>query len=428
MTKLAIGYAGLTHLGLCSAIGAAVRGFDVVCFSPDAALVGRVEAGALPVTEPGLDAAFAAHRDRLKFTADAHDLAACAVVYVAVDVPTDERGQSDLSAINAMLGAVSGVLNAGAILVMLSQVPPGFTRAVAYDPARRFYQVETLIFGRALERATRPERFIIGCAEAAAPLPSAYRRFLEAFGCPLLPMRYESAELAKIAINCFLVASVSTTNTLAELSEHIDADWGEIAPALRLDARIGPSAYLTPGLGIAGGNLERDLATVIRLGAREGSATGVIAAYLDSSRHMKDWAYRTVKRTVLDTVKTPRLGILGLAYKQDTHSTKNSPSLALIAQLPGVALTVHDPVVPASVVPAALPAARAEAVADEADAVLLMTPWAEYKALDLPALARRMRGRVVIDPYRLLEPTAAAAAGLSLYCIGRAPVLPAGAP
>jgi UDPglucose 6-dehydrogenase len=427
MMKTAIGYAGLTHLGLCSAVGVAVRGFDVVCFAPDTALVGRVAAGDLPVTEPGLDAAFAEHRGRLKFTADARDLAACAVVYVAVDVPTDERGQSDLSAINAILAAVSGALDAGAILVMLSQVPPGFTRAVAFDPARRFYQVETLIFGRALERATKPERFIIGCADPAAPLPSAYRRFLEAFGCPLLPMRYESAELAKIAINCFLVASVSTTNTLAELSEHIDADWGEIAPALRLDARIGPSAYLTPGLGIAGGNLERDLATVIRLGAREGSATGVVAAYLDSSRHMKDWAYRTVKRTVLDTVKAPRLGILGLAYKQDTHSTKNSPSLALIAQLRGIALTVHDPVVPASMVPTAAPATQAEAVADEADAVLLMTPWTEYKALDLQALARRMRGRIVIDPYRLLDPKAAAAAGLSLYSIGRAPVLPAGA-
>lgn len=421
---MTIGYAGLTHLGLCSAIGAAVRGFDVLGYSPDTALVGRISSGDLTVTEPGLDAAFAEHRGRLRFTASVRDLAACSVVYVAVDVPTDDKGQSDLSAINAMLADISGALPPDAVLVMLSQVPPGFTRGIAFDATRRFYQVETLIFGRALERATKPERFIVGCNEPAAPLPSAYRQFLDAFGCPLLPMRYESAELAKIAINCFLVASVSTTNTLAELSEHIAADWAEIAPALRLDARIGPSAYLTPGLGIAGGNLERDLATVVQLGAREGSATGVIASYLDSSRHMKDWAYRTVKRTVLDAVKAPRLGVLGLAYKQDTHSTKNSPSLALIAQLKGTALAVHDPVVPASVVPEASPAASAEAVAQDADAVLLMTPWAAYRALDLADVAKRMRGRTVIDPYRLLDPQAAMAAGLSLYSIGRAPILP----
>ena len=231
------------------------------------------------------------------------------------------------------MARVAPNLGRGASLVVLSQVPPGFTRQVRFDPPRRFYQVETLIFGRALERVTRPERFIVGGDDPAVSLPAAYRTFLEAFGCPVLPMRYESAELAKIAINCFLAASVSTTNTLAELCEKVDADWTEIAPALRLDARIGPSAYLAPGLGIAGGNLERDLATVVRLGAAKGSSADVVGAYIANSRHMRDWALRTLTRTVLEKVMSPRLGILGLAYKQDTHSTKNSPSLALIEQL-----------------------------------------------------------------------------------------------
>ncbi len=424
MSAPLIGYAGLTHLGLCSAIGAATRGHDVVAFSEDRALVAQIEAGRLPVVEPGLDAAFARHRARLSFSADARALAACDVVYVALDVPTDESGRSDLTAINASLARIMPELGPRAILVVLSQVPPGFTRQVAFDPQRLYYQVETLVFGRALERATQPERFIVGCANPAAPLPPSYRGFLESFGCPILPMRYESAELAKIAINCFLVASVSTTNTLAELSERISADWSEIAPALRLDARIGPSAYLTPGLGIAGGNLERDLATVIRLGEREGSATGVIGAYVDSSRHMKDWAYRALKRVVLDAVQRPRLGVLGLAYKQDTHSTKNSASIGLIGRLRDAEVRVHDPVVPATAAAGTTGVDMAEAVADGADAVLLMTPWAIYRALDPAALARRMRGRVVIDPYRLLDAEKVAAAGLALYSIGRPPILP----
>ncbi len=424
MTSPVIGYAGLTHLGLCSAIGAAARGFSAVGFSEDAGLVERIAAGQLPVVEPGLDAAFAQHRERLSFSADPAALGRCDVVYVAIDVPTDDEGRSDLSAIEAMLARVTPHLNPAAVLVVLSQVPPGFTRGVEFDPARRFYQVETLIFGRALERASRPERFIIGCPDPTAPLPPAYRAFLEGFGCPLLPMAYESAELAKIAINCFLVASVSTTNTLAELCERIGADWAEIAPALRLDARIGLSAYLSPGLGIAGGNLERDLATVIRMGAAEGSHTGVVGAYLDSSRHMKDWAFRTLERVVLDAVRTPRIGILGLAYKEDTHSTKNSPSLALIGRLAGVGLSVHDPVVPADVVPGAAAAAAAEDVAEGADAVALMTPWPAYRRIDPAALARRMRGRVIVDPFRLLDARAVAAAGLALYSIGRAPILP----
>jgi UDPglucose 6-dehydrogenase len=280
-----------------------------------------------------------------------------------------------------------------------------------------------LIFGRALERATEPERFIVGCADPAADLPAPYAAFLGAFGCPVLKMRYESAELAKIAINCFLVASVSTTNTLAELCESIGADWQEIAPALRLDARIGPKAYLAPGLGIAGGNLERDLASVIAMGKAHGTATGVIESYIASSRHMKDWSWRTLERAVLARHRAVRLGVLGLAYKADTHSTKNSPSLALIARLgaklDGCALAVHDPVVPAAVVPSAVGCAHAADVAADADAVLILTPWAEYRRLDPAELARRMRGRVVIDPYGVLDGAACRAAGLDHYVIGR---------
>ncbi|MBX3503166.1 MAG: UDP-glucose/GDP-mannose dehydrogenase family protein [Alphaproteobacteria bacterium] len=424
MSARLIGYAGLTHLGLCSAVGAATKGHNVVGYSEDRELVARIEAGRLPVVEPGLDAAFAANRARLSFSSDPRMLADCEVVYVALDVPTDDAGGSDLASINASLSGIVPAIGPQATLVILSQVPPGFTRQVAFDADRLYYQVETLVFGRALERATLPERFIVGCADPAAPLPPAYRRFLESFGCPILPMRYESAELAKIAINCFLVASVSTTNTLAELCERISADWSEIAPALRLDARIGPSAYITPGLGIAGGNLERDLATVMRLGDREGTATGVIAAYVENSRHMKDWAYQVLKRVVLDTVKRPRLGVLGLAYKQDTHSTRNSAAIGLIGRLRDVEIRVHDPVVPGTAAPGATAVDAAEAVADGADAVVLMTPWAAYRALDPAALAKRMRGRVVIDPYRLLDAEKVAASGLALYSIGRPPILP----
>src|SRR5208282_6722957 len=103
----------------------------------------------------------------------------------------------------------------------------------------------------------KPERFIVGCAEPRGPLPAALQSFLESFACPILPMAYESAELAKISINFCLVASISVANTLAEICEQVGADWSDIAPALKLDKRIGPGAYLSPGLGIAGGNLER---------------------------------------------------------------------------------------------------------------------------------------------------------------------------
>src|SRR6185295_6857324 len=137
---------------------------------------------------------------------------------------------------------VSARAVSGAVLVLMSQVPPGFCRTLAtrLDPRLRlFYQVETLVFGNAVARAIHPERFMTGCANPKEGLPDVLRNYLEAFGCPILPMRFESAELCKIAINCFLVSSVTTSNTLAEICENTGADWYEIAPALRLDKRIG---------------------------------------------------------------------------------------------------------------------------------------------------------------------------------------------
>ena len=196
-----------------------------------------------------------------------------------------------------------------------------------------YYQVETLVFGQAVERATKPERTIVGCADPAAPLDPRFRAVLDAFGCPILPMRYESAELAKISINCCLVASVTVGNTSAELCEQIGADWSEIAPALKLDRRIGPYAYLTPGLGIAGGNLERDLATVQRLSDAHGTEAGLISAWLRNSRHRRDWPLRQLHERVLSRVGEPVIGVLGVTYKENTHSIKNSPAVALIKEL-----------------------------------------------------------------------------------------------
>ena len=131
--------------------------------------------------------------------------------------------------------------------------------------------------------------------------------------------------------------SVTIANTLAELCERIGADWSEIAPALKLDARIGPYAYLAPGLGLAGGNLERDLATVMRLSEQHGTDAGMIRAIVANSRHRKDWALRDLHEALLATTPQARIGVLGLAYKENTHSVKNSAALALIAQLAGMA-------------------------------------------------------------------------------------------
>jgi UDPglucose 6-dehydrogenase len=327
MTKIA--YVGMTHLGLCSAIAAASKGFETLGFDTDAALIARLNKANLPVSEPELDALLAAHTARISFSDDVAALAASDVIYVAPDVATDDTGGSDLTTLNRLVDLALDHARADAVVVVLSQAPPGYTRSKQRAGKQLYYQVETLVFGRAVERATLPERYMVGCPDPARALPASLRTFLEAFNCPILPMRFESAELAKISINCCLVASVSVANTLAELCEKIGADWNEIAPSLKLDRRIGMYSYLSPGLGIAGGNLERDLATVIRLSHEHGTETSIIKGFVTNSRHRKDWAIRELHRAVLDQNPAAKVGVLGLAYKENTHSVKNSPSLVL---------------------------------------------------------------------------------------------------
>jgi len=415
-----IGFAGMTHLGLNSSAAAAEKGFETICFEPDPALIANLKSGTLPVIEPQLPELLEKNRSRIRFTSAKSDLKRCDVVYISADVPTDDLGQSDLTAIRGLIDAVTGQLNDQAILVILCQVPAGFTRNLPLPPERLFSQVETLVFGNAVERALRPERIIVGCVAPRQQLPECYRKYLSAFDCPVLLMRFESAELAKIAINCCLVASVSVANTLAELSERIGADWNEIAPALKLDKRIGAYSYLSPGLGLAGGNLERDLATVLRLAQETGSEAGVIEAFVRNSRHRRDWALRTLHNEVLAAKPHAVLGVLGLAYKENTHSVKNSPSLALIKNLQHCPLKVYDPAVSASATihPAITSCASALEAAKGADALIIMTPWPEFREIKPAALVRAMMGRIVIDPYRVLDGNSAVSAGLDYFTLG----------
>ena len=425
MTVPVIGYAGMTHLGLVSASAAAAQGFRTIAFDSDAALIGQLNRGALPVSEPGLGELIARHKRDLVFTADAAALGQCNVIYIAVDVPTDDNANSDLTPIKIMVDRVRPHLAAKGLLVILSQVPPGYTRALPVPAAQLYYQVETLVFGRAVERATKPERFIVGCAEPRQPLHHALKTFLESFACPILPMVYESAELAKISINFCLVALISVANTLAEVCEQVGADWSDIAPALKLDKRIGQGAYLSPGLGIAGGNLERDLRVIMQVGEAKRTDVGVVRAWLANSAHRKHWSWQVLRDNVLQANPAAKIAVLGLAYKENTHSTKNSPALALLDHLRGKAVTVHDPIVPASAAPGATGAADPMAAAVGADVLVIATPWPQYRELRPADLARVMTGRTLLDPYRVLDGHACAAAGFTYYTLGMPPLAPA---
>lgn len=421
MVKPTIGFMGMTHLGLISGVASSQKGFKTICFDIDQTKITDLLSGKLPVSEPQLEELISSNSDRLIFTANPNDLTGCNVIYVAPDVGTDNYGQSDLDVLNNLLDVVFEVSNPETTIVILSQVPPGYTRAKWDGERSLYYQVETLIFGRAIERALLPERYIVGCAEPKTPLPKEYKIFLDAYECPILPMRYESAELAKISINMYLVSTVCTTNTIAELCEKIGADWSEIAPTLRLDKRIGTYAYLTPGLGISGGNLERDLATFCNFSENLNANASIVKSWIQDSQYRKNWPLRAFKSIERKLSEKPAIGILGLSYKEDTHSTKNSPALQAISQLSEYSLRVYDPLViwDKGWHNNTIFCNSAEEVIIDIDVLMILTPWKEFKLIDYQKYNLMKKLKFIIDPYGIIKKSNAMNQGYELMTLGK---------
>ena len=422
-----VGFAGMTHLGLvsASAVGRqrAVRSSATIPTPRSSTRLARRRAAgerARPRrTGPRQ------RRSARSFTAELSAIGRCDVVYIAPDVPTDDDGQSDLSGIRqADRHGRAGARPAGGAgralpgAAGLHPQPCGAAAAPAVLPGRDAGfrpRGRTRDASRSASSSAAPirhSRSIRACATS-----------WKAFDCPILPMRYESAELAKISINMCLVASVSVANTLAELCE------GDRRRSGRRSCRrsgstaaSGRYSYLAPGLGIAGGNLERDLATVRaaccrarqRCGHRRapGAPTAAIAA--------TGLRARSARRCSMPS-PTPPSPCWGLAYKENTHSVKNSPSLATIAQLPKARL--RSTIRSCRRAPRGTPRRRAFATpleaAQGADALMILTPWPQYRAISARDIAGSLRGRIVLDPYGVLDADAAMAAGLRYYTLGR---------
>lgn len=409
-----VAYVGLTHLGLISAAAALEKGFKVLCFDSNKELIDNLKSSHYPINEPGFAEALEKNKERIYFTSSLDDLKKADIVYVSPDIPTNESGVSCLDEIRNLISLISPFLSKNTCLIVLSQVPPGFTRSLKdllsssqIDLSKIYYQVETLVFGIAMQRALYPERFIIGVNDTKKSLDSHFEAFLRVFNCPLLIMNYESAEFCKICINAFLAATVSTANTLEEMCQKIGAQWNDVIPALRLDKRIGEYAYLAPGLGLSGGNIERDLKTLTSLAENHGSHGKVINSFISNSHHRRNWPLQVFYRQILPRLSDKKitLGILGLSYKENTHSTKNSASLKLISQLKNFKIQAYDPLV--KTLPFDSPSLEFKSNALEAikgvDVLFLMTPWPEFRTLIHNDIFSLMKTKFIVDPYKLLR-------------------------
>ena len=410
-----IGFVGLSHLGLNYLAASVQKKFKVIGVDSDKKLISDLDILKIPFSEPGLSNILRKNRKKIEFSSDFKRLKKCKIIFISQDVDTSSRGESNLNQIYKLIFKTKKYIQKKSIMVILSQLRPGFMRKIKFDRARLFYQIETLIFGKGVLRALSPERIIIGCYDKNKDLEKSYRNYLLKFKCPIIKMNYESAELTKIAINIFLASNVTTTNVLAETCKKIGANWNEIKPALHLDARIGPKAYLRPGLGISGGNIERDISSLKNLISKDLNLKKFTTTLINNSRYMSTWVLRQLINEKVYKNKKNKISILGLSYKEDTNSIKNSPSIKLISKLKkNRFLKVYDPKVTLKInMKNCFQISSINQTLKGTKILIIMTPWKNFEKIRIDKSVK-----LVIDPFNVLKMSNKKNLNYKYYTIG----------
>ena len=399
---LKFGFVGLTHLGLNYLAGATEKKFNVIGVDLDSNKINQLKKFKIQYSEPKLKKTIIKNQKNILFSSNLENLRKCNIVFISQDVETDIRGKSNFNDLKKLIKNTTKFLNKKAILVILSQVYPGFVRQINFDHSRLYYQVETLIIGQAMKRMLKPERFIIGCTRSDMRINTIFLNYLKKFKCPIIKMKYESAELTKISINILLSSSITISNILAEVCEKVSADWYEIIPALKLDQRIGKSAYIKPGLGISGGNLERDINNIKKI-IKNKESLSIINNIKKNSLYMKSWVYRVLKvNKVLNSNSNYKIGILGLAYKTNTNSVKNSPTLYLLKKIKNKNCLVYDPQAKLSKkINNCSQVNDANFLIKNSNVIILMTPWPQFRSIIRNLKIKK--NTILIDPHRIID-------------------------
>ncbi|HEY7312552.1 MAG TPA: nucleotide sugar dehydrogenase [Gemmataceae bacterium] len=402
---------GLWHLGCVTAACLARAGHRVSGFDPDARVLDDLRRGQPPLHEPGLPELLASGLDseHLSFPTDpTAALVDADILWVTFDTPVNEQDEADVDFVRARLEEIRTLLNPGTLVLLSSQVPVGFTRALGRDWSERglhfAYSPENLRLGKAIEVFCNPERVILGI-EDDWDRPRLTELFAP-FCSRLEWMSLESAEMTKHALNAFLATSVTFINELARLCEEVGADAKEVERGLKSERRIGPRAYLSPGSAFAGGTLARDLRFLVRRGRDMRVETPLMQGVLASNDVHKNWLRERVAH-LLAGVEKPVVAVLGLTYKPGTSTLRRSAAIELCRCLheQGVRVRGHDPAV-GSLPPELgetleLTAAPLEAL-DGAHVAVLATEWPSFRSLRPDDFSARMRQACVLDPNHFL--------------------------
>jgi UDPglucose 6-dehydrogenase len=430
---------GSGYVGLVTGACFADVGHNVICVDNDAQKVKQLQAGEVPIYEPGLEEII--HRNvsarRLRFTGSIEEgVTNSQIVFIAVPTPQQPDGDVDLSFLEKVAREIAGVLTDYRVIVDKSTVPVKTGEKVAesikrYNRHRANFDVvsnpEFLREGCAVADLMHPDRIVIGAqSEHAIDL---MKKVYEPFMAPMLVTDINSAELIKHCANSFLALKISYINAVSAICEASGADVEKVADGIGMDHRIGRD-FLNPGIGYGGSCFPKDIAAFITISERLGTPFDLLKEVQRINNAQKERFLKTIRET-LWVLREKRIGVWGLTFKPDTDDVRSSVAIELVTHLlrEGAHVIAYDPkgmqkaraikaIADAEFVSSAL-----EAVTD-AEALVIATEWNEFANVDLEIVKEKMTTPIVFDGRNLLDPETMRRLGFHYYSIGRASVKP----
>ncbi len=433
---------GTNYVGLVTAACFAELGNQVIGIDIDPGKVERLGRGQLPIYEPGLEEIVVQNlkAGRLRFTLDYDDgLRAAEFAFVCVGTPSGIEGEADLSQVRAATHSLGSYAPADHSLIVVNKstmpVGTGDWMFPALERVRNgsgagFRVVsnpEFLREGSAVDDFRHPDRVVLGGADADAieRVASLYRDLQPE--PTIVKTDINSSEMIKYASNAFLATKISFINEIASICERLGADVKEVARGMGLDRRISPE-FLDAGVGYGGSCFPKDVKALAHMASMAGAHPQLLRAVMEINRDMRRLVLQKV-RAALGSVEDRTIGVLGLAFKPNTDDLRESPAVEIIHLLKseGARVKAYDPAAneAASVLlPGVDLCSDAYAVAEGADALILITPWSEFRRLDLDRIRRAMKYPLMVDGRNLYDPAEMVARGFFYQAIGRPTVEP----
>jgi UDPglucose 6-dehydrogenase len=429
-----IAVVGTGYVGLVVGACLAENGNDVICVDKDAAKIATLEAGRMPIYEPGLEEMVRRNHaeDRLLFTTDlSKAVPASEIVFIAVGTPQGEDGSADLKHVLGVARDIGRAMNKYTVVVDKSTVPVGTAKqvkaAIATETSQPFSVVsnpEFLKQGAAIEDFMKPDRVVIGCDDerSAAVMRELYAPFTRT-GAPIMMMDTASAELSKYAANAILATRISFMNEVANVCELVGADVDQVRRAIGSDRRIG-SSFLFPGVGYGGSCFPKDVKALLKSSSDKGYQFKILAAVEDVNDRQKERLVEKMQAH-FDSLRGRTIALWGLAFKPRTDDMREAPAIRLIERLTdlGAAVRAYDP--------EAGPTARrlfgdritlcekSYDACSGADALAIVTEWNEFREPDFRKIRTLLKSPVVFDGRNIYSPEHMRALGFTYFSIGR---------